>query len=323
MRVLITGVTGFVGVHLAEALRRHGPHELTGISRQGAWPEGWEHLGGVVQLHVIDLVDTDRVEQVLREAAPEWVFHLAGYAHGGRSFREPEAAWEGNLTATRRLYEAVARWGGRPRILYVSSGLVYGDPQGPGQVCGEDTPLRPASPYAASKAAADLLSYQVTRSPGLDVVRVRPFNQIGPGQPADYAVANFARQVVAIGRGEQPPVIETGDLSSQRDLTDVRDMAEAYVALLEKGQTGEVYNAATGTTHRMEDVLGRLLRLAGLEVEVRQNIDPARRKDTAVTRADVSRLRAATGWRPRRDLDQTLRDTLDWWRGRAARHPTA
>src|SRR5207248_11717770 len=130
--------------------------------------------------------------------------------------------------------------GVRPRVLFVSTGLVYGDPDGPEQECDERAVLRPASPYAASKAAADLLSYQYTRSPGLDVVRIRLFNQIGPRQSADYATANWARQIAAIEAGRQEAVIETkGDLSAQRDVTDVRDMVAAFPLLLEKGGRGE------------------------------------------------------------------------------------
>src|SRR5207248_10672469 len=135
----------------------------------------------------------------------------------------------------RTLYDALARWGGPARVLYVSSGLVYGGPEPPVARCTEDLPLRPASPYAASKAAADLLSYQVTRHPGLDVVRARPFNHIGPRQSARFAVAHFAQQLTAIERGERPALLETGDLSSQRDLTDVRDVVAAYRLLLQQG----------------------------------------------------------------------------------------
>ena len=306
MRCLITGATGFVGRHLVDALRAAG-YECAGVAR--------DSVPADIPVHVADLTDPRATEDVLTAVRPEWVFHLAGYANTGRSFREPAAAWAGNLTATQNLYDAVARSGLRPRILYVSSGLVYGD-AGPGEhVCTEDTPLQPASPYAASKAAADLLSYQQTRSPGLDVVRVRPFNQIGPGQSADYAAPNFARQVVAVERG-QATAIQVGDLNGRRDLTDVRDMVKAYIRLLEVGRTGEVYNAGSGRTYRMQDVLDRLVALAGVPVTVEQRIDPSRKADTAVSRADISKLRAATGWEPAYSLDQTLADMLADWRGR-------
>ena len=307
MRCLITGATGFVGRHLAAALGAAG-HEVVGLARRPAPAD--------LPVRPADLADVRATEAVLRDVRPDWVFHLAGYASPGRSFREPAAAWAGNLGATQGLYEAVARSGLRPRILYVSSGLVYGD-AGPGErVCTEDTPLRPASPYAASKAAADLLSYQQTRSPGLDVVRVRPFNQVGPGQSAEYAAANFARQVVAVGRGRAAEVEARGDLGGRRDLTDVRDMVRAYVRLLEVGTSGEVYNAGSGRTYRMGEVLDRLVALAGVPVTVVERPDQSRAADTAVSRADTSRLRAATGWEPTYTLDQTLTDMLADWRTR-------
>ena len=197
-------------------------------------------------LRACDLCDRDAVEAALRDIRPQQIYHLAGYAQVGRSFDEPDVAWSGNLTATRALYEATARWGGRPRILFVGSGLVYGDPDGPDQSQDENCLLRPNSPYAASKAAADLLSYQTAVNPGLDIVRARPFNHIGPRQSSQFAVANFARQAAAIERGELPPVLETGNLGSRRDMTDVRDTVAAYVLLMQKGRSGEAYNVGSG-----------------------------------------------------------------------------
>jgi GDP-4-dehydro-6-deoxy-D-mannose reductase len=307
MRCLVTGITGFAGRHLAAALAAAG-HEVVGLARRPA--------AAAFAVHPADLSDAPAAEAVLRAVRPDWVFHLAGYADNGRSFREPDQAWAGNLAATRGLYEAVARSGLRPRVLCVSSGLVYGD-AGPGEhVCTEETPLRPASPYAASKAAADLLSYQQTRSPGLDVVRVRPFNQVGPGQSADYAVARFASEIVAVERGHKPHVEVRGDLNARRDLTDVRDMVRAYVRLLEVGRAGEVYNAGSGRTSRMQDILDRLVALAGVPVTVVERTDASRKADTAVSRADTRKLREATGWEPAYALDQTLTDMLADWRGR-------
>ncbi|HET6574023.1 MAG TPA: GDP-mannose 4,6-dehydratase [Fimbriiglobus sp.] len=314
MRILITGITGFVGGHLMEALRAEGGHAVVGVSRQAAWSSTWSHLDGAAELHALDLLDGAAIERLLRDARPDWVFHLAGYANPGKSFREPDLCWADNLTATRSLYDAVTRSEVRPRILYVSTGLVYGDPEGADQAFDESAVLRPASPYAASKAAADLLGYQYTRSPGLDVVRVRLFNQIGPRQPADYAVANFARQIAAAEAGRQPPVVETGDLSSQRDVTDVRDMVAAFRLLIERGATGEVYNAGRGQTWRVGELLDRLVGMARVPVEVRQRVEPARKTDTAVTRADPRKLRRATGWAPRYELDRTLADVLEYWR---------
>lgn len=318
MRILVTGITGFAGGHLAEALLARGGAEVHGLARRGDWPAAWRHLAGRVRLHACDLTDRDRLPAVFEQVRPERVYHLAGYAHVGGSLREPDAAWSGNLAATRGLYDAVARWGGRPRLLFVGSGLVYGDPDTPEQAYDERGPLRPTTPYAASKAAADLLSYQVTRAPGLAVVRARPFNHVGPVQSPQFALAHFAKQLAAVERGLQPPVLETGNLSPRRDLTDVRDMVQAYVLLLERGTAGEAYNIGTGQTHSMQEVLDRLLGLTPVRVEVRQRPDLVRAAETAAVRADAGRLRRETGWAPRYTLEQTLADMLAYWRAQLA-----
>lgn len=316
MRVLITGVTGFVGGHLAERLLTEGRHTLFGISRRAVWPRDLAHLSTHVSLHDADLHTTSRVESLLSEIRPDWIFHLAGYANTGKSFQEPEQCWTDNLTATRSLYDAISTTKLTPRILFVSSGLIYGEPDDADRACDERTTLKPASPYASSKAAADLLSYQCSRTANLDIVRIRLFNQIGPRQPSDYALANFARQIAAAEAGQQKPVLETGDLSAQRDVTDVRDMAAALTAIIEKGVRGEAYNAGRGQTFRIQELLDRLLTFAKVKVAVHQSPDVGRRSDTAVARADASKLKKATGWEPQHTLDQTLKDILDYWRSR-------
>jgi GDP-4-dehydro-6-deoxy-D-mannose reductase len=310
MRTLITGAGGFVGGHLVERLAADGGHELHGLSKSGALPA---YVSPLVTTHVADLLDAPDLAAVVRTVRPEWVVHLAGYASPGQSFKEPAACWDANLTATRNLFDAVAAWSPSARVLVVTSGLVYGDPSGPDDAFDESRSFFPASPYAASKAAADLLAYQVTRNPGLDVVRARPFNHIGPRQSAAYAVANFARQVAAVVRKDSEPIIETGDLSARRDLTDVRDVIDAYVRLLEHGRKGEAYNVGRGVAYGMDEILHRLVDLAGVAVEVRQAKAPGRVGDTAVSRCDATKLRTELGWSPRIPLGQTVRDILDYW----------
>jgi GDP-4-dehydro-6-deoxy-D-mannose reductase len=316
MRTLVTGVTGFAGGHLAEALLAKGD-AVIGVGRSESWPASLEHLAGRVPIRACDLRDAAQFEALLRELRPDRICHLAGYARTGRSFDEPDVAWDGNLTTTRRLYEAVARWGGRPRILFIGSGLIYGG--GGVAAPDESAPLQPGSPYAASKAAADLVSYQVYCAPGLDVVRARPFNHVGPRQSPEFAVAHFARQVVAIERGQQPPVLETGDLRPSRDLTDVRDTVAAYVLLLDKGRAGEAYNVASGQDYAMQTVLDRLLARAGVTAEIRRRTELVRPTELSALRGDATKLRHETGWEPRFTLDQTLADTLDYWRRQAVK----
>ncbi len=314
MRVLITGITGFVGGHLTERLAADGGHTIAGLSRRAVWPADLKHLPANARLFAADLHDEAKLRAVLDEVKPEWIFHLAGYAKTGQSFREPDTCWKANLDGTRSLYTAVERSGLRPRILFASSGLVYGEPD-PGRTdIDESTALKPASPYASSKAAADLLSYQVARNPGLDVIRVRLFNQIGPRQSTDYAIPNFARQIAAIEAGLQPPILETGDLSACRDITDVRDMTAALVKVIEFGESGDVFNAGRGEVWRIEDVLQRLVKLSKVKLEILTKLEPGRAADTAISRANPAKLRAKTGWSPRITLDETLAAILDDWR---------
>jgi GDP-4-dehydro-6-deoxy-D-mannose reductase len=296
MPILLTGVTGFAG------------------GRHAYWPTPWLELAGRMNLRSCDLCSLGEVEILLREVQPQQIYHLAGYANAGRSFVEADTAWAGNLTATRILYEAVHRWGGRPRILFVGSGLVYGEGNNVSGVPDETFLLRPDSPYATSKAAADLVSYQYSVTPGLEIIRARPFNHIGPRQMPHYAIPNWVRQLVAIERGQAPPVLETGNLAARRDFTDVRDMVAAYQLLMERGRPGEAYNIAAGQSWTMQEVLNRLLALAGVAVEVRTRKDLLRKTDLSVVLVDAGKLRRETGWVPRYTLDQTLADILAYWR---------
>jgi GDP-4-dehydro-6-deoxy-D-mannose reductase len=315
MRILVTGVTGFVGGHLAELLFTAVGAEIHGFARRAKWPAELTHFAERVRLHAVDMTDRTRLEAVLRDVRPEQIYHLAGYAQSGQSFREPDAAWAGNFGATQALFDAIAAWGGAPRIVAVTSGMIYGANERPDVPCDESAPLRPNSPYATSKAAADLLAFQVARWPGLDVVRVRPFNQIGPRQAPQFAVASFARQLARIERGEQPPQLEVGDLSGARDFTDVRDMADAYRLIMESGERGEAYNAASGVAVRIGDVLDELRGLCRSKVDVVTAAERLRPSDAAVLTGNSEKLRQLTGWRPKYTLQQTLRDTLDYWRG--------
>jgi GDP-4-dehydro-6-deoxy-D-mannose reductase len=314
MRILVTGITGFAGGHLAETLLAGTGVEIHGLNRSGRWPEEWRHLASRARLWACDLSTATGLPALLAEIQPDQVYHLAAYAHAGKSIDDADAAWTGNLTVTRRFYDAVLAWGGRLRIVYVGSGLVYGDVARPEQAQHEGCPLRPASPYASSKAAADLVSYEYTRTHDLDIVRVRPFNHIGPRQSPEYAVAHFAQQLAAIERGQQPPVLETGNLEPQRDLTDVRDVVRAYQLLMAKGRTGEVYNVASGQAWSMRAVLDRLLGLVRVPVTVCQRAGLVRSKETSVIRGNSVKLRRETGWAERFLLDQTLQDTLEYWR---------
>jgi GDP-4-dehydro-6-deoxy-D-mannose reductase len=313
MRILITGINGFVGGHLLERLAAEGGHRITGFSRSGGWRKSLAHLSALAELHPVDLLNSSAVTEALRVIQPERIYHLAGFASPGKSFKKPDQCWAENLTATRNLLDAVAETNRESRVLMVSSGLVYGDAEGPDDAFDELRPLRPASPYAESKVAADQLAERMATLDGLHVVRTRPFNHIGPRQSAEYAVGNFAQQVAAIVLGKAEPIIETGDLSARRDLTDVRDVVEAYQLALEHGRSGDVYNVGRGIAYGMDEILHWFIDRAGIAVEVHSQQDPSRRGDTAVTRCDATKIRRELGWQPRYDLGQTVTDILNYW----------
>jgi GDP-4-dehydro-6-deoxy-D-mannose reductase len=213
------------------------------------------------------------MERLLGEARPEWVFHLAGYANPRKSIQEPEQCRRDNVEGTRKLFEAIRRCGLRPRILFTSTGLVYGDPEVSGRPLDEQAALKPATPYAESKVAAEEVCAEYGRQSGFDVVRVRLFNQIGPRQSTDYFSARFAKQIVEAERGRRA-LIETGDLTAFRDLTDVRDMVRAFRLLMDRGESGEVYNAGRGQTWQIGEVLQTMLRLSGVWAEVKSTVRP-------------------------------------------------
>jgi GDP-4-dehydro-6-deoxy-D-mannose reductase len=212
------------------------------------------------------------------------------------------------------LYTAVEQWGGKPRIVFVGSGLIYGTPRSSDGPTVETALLCPASPYATSKAAADLLSYQVAHASGLHIVRARPFNHTGPRQSTDYAIPRFAKQISDIERGRQRPTLETGNLAALRDLSDVRDVVHAYVLLMMHGQAGEAYNVASGQTRTMKSALDQLLSCARVRIDIASKPDATRAAESAVLCGDPSKLKRETGWIPRYTWEQTLADTLAYWR---------
>ena len=241
------------------------------------------------------------------------VVHLAARTSVAESFDDPEGYFDVNFHGTWNLLRALRTCGFRGRMVYVSSGDCYGKVPESALPMTESQPLRPRSPYAVSKVAAESLCYQWSQSEAMDVVIARPFNHIGPGQDLRFAAPAFARQVVCIRNGLAPPRVLTGDLEVTRDLTDVRDVAAAYLRLLESGRAGDVYNVGSGRETPMRDVLNGLLGIAGVEAEI--VVDPQRLRPDEQRRAlaDVSKIERDTGWRATIPLDTTLRDMLTDW----------
>lgn len=306
MRVLITGIRGFVGGHLAPLLEGAG-HEVWGMTAPGEPP--W--TGGNV---TADLRERRAVVCALADSAPEAVVHLAAQSHVGPSWKNPENSFEINTLGTLHLLEACRKLDRPPLFLHVSTGEVYGQVRPEDLPLDEESPLRPVSPYAVSKTAADLLASQYHTSYGLPVVRVRPFNHEGPGRPPSFALSDWSRRLARIGLGLDSPTLAVGNLDVRRDFLDVRDVARAYSLLLEKGKPGDLFVLGRGEGYTLRELLGQLIRLSGVQVEVA--VDPARFRpaDVPLLVANPARLKAATGWEPRIPIGQTLQDMLDWWR---------
>jgi GDP-4-dehydro-6-deoxy-D-mannose reductase len=317
VRALITGFTGFVGSHLAEALLEAG-HEVHGLHRWRSRMDNVEHLRGRVHLVEGDVADPVSMRRVVAQTRPQWIFHLAAQSFVPSSWTSPAATLDVNVQGQLNLFEAVRQLDLDCRIQIAGSSEEYGLVHPDELPITEDQPLRPLSPYAVSKVAQDLLAFQYHRSYGLDVVRTRGFNHTGPRRGSVFVCSNFARQIARIERGLAEPVIRVGNLEARRDFTDVRDMVRAYLLALEKGKAGEVYNICHGRDWSIQEVLDLLL--ARSEVEVRVEIDPERKRpsDVPVLLGSFERFERRTGWRPTIPFETTLEDLLAWWR----EHPT-
>jgi GDP-4-dehydro-6-deoxy-D-mannose reductase len=298
MRVLITGVGGFVGSRLARHLLARGDRVSGTYIDALPMIEGGEG----VELHEADIVDRAALERAMRAASPDAVVNLAGLSHIGDSWdwrRMSDYYWV-NVAGTENVLAAAAACG-NPPVVIASSGDVYGKVPESEQPIPESRPVAPQTPYALTKAAAERIAL------AHGGVIVRSFNLVGPGQAPKFALASWASQLAAIRRGEQKPVLEVGDLSTLRDFTHVDDGAEAYRLLAEKGECGSVYNLASGMAVPMREALDRLCVLAGVHPDIQENAFEPRPFDIPRLSGDAGRLRAL-GWAPRRTLDDALAD---------------
>jgi GDP-4-dehydro-6-deoxy-D-mannose reductase len=309
-RILITGANGFVGPHIARALDVAGD-EVHGIGL-GAPPAGVELAGW----QGFDLLEVASLEDAVSQVRPDAVVHLAGQSSAAASFADPGGTFRVNVEGTRLLLDVVGRLAPRARILMVSSSEVYG-PQPENTRVREEAPCRPVSPYASSKAEAERVSLDRARETGLDVVVARAFGHAGPGQAPRFVLPSFAQQIAAIESGSAEPCLRVGNLEVTRDLSDVRDVARAYAALLRRGRSGAVYNVCRGAGVRLAEVVASLV--AQARVPVRVETDPARLRpaDVPWLVGDPALIARDTGWSVAIPLEATLRDVLEEWRARA------
>ncbi|MCL7454705.1 MAG: GDP-mannose 4,6-dehydratase [Anaerolineae bacterium] len=312
MKALITGISGFVGSHLAEYLLENTDWEVAGTVF-GPYANIAD-LCGTLELYPAELSRLDVVTFVLEQARPDVLFHLAAQPLVSASRRDPWGTLETNIRMQLNVLEGVAQVKPDCRVLVVGSSEEYGLIRPKDLPIDEETPLRPLSAYAISKVAQDLLGLQYHLTHGLHVVRVRPFNHTGPRQRIGFVAPDFASQIAAAEVGLGPAMIQVGNLEARRDFSDVRDIVRAYVLLLTAGEPGQVYNAGSGESHAVQDVLDTLLGMSEAEIKVRQ--DPARMRPSEVPEVvcNPTRIRNQTGWETEITFEESLRDVLAYWR---------
>lgn len=310
-KALITGISGFAGSFLAELLLEEG-YEVYGTHISDD-VKNIDSIKDSVHLKKLNLLDTKDVEQYISSTSFDTIFHLAALTSPAESFKEPTAVFTNNISAQINLLEAVRQSSSSPRVLITSSAEVYGMVKEAELPISEKAELRPGSPYAVSKIAQDYLGLQYFLSYGMDIVRIRPFNHVGPRQAPGFVVSSFAKQIAEIENGKEKPVIKVGNLTAKRDFTDVRDMVKAYVLLAEKGVSGEVYNAGSGTSHKISEILDTLLSFATQKIEIETDPAKLRPSDVPDIRSDNRKIESETGWKPEIPLEKTLKDTLDYW----------
>ena len=298
MRAFVTGGTGFVGGWLERHLQQCGDEV-------------------VIADDDLDITDSPAVVKAVEEAAPDAVYHLAALTHVGESWEAPEETFRVNALGTLSLVEALRRVPAPPRMLLVSSAEVYGVVTSEDLPLTESSPLRPTTPYAVSKVAAEFVAMQAFLAHGLPVITARAFNHAGPGQSPRFVVSSLARQVAALERAGES-VLRVASLTPRRDLTDVRDVVRAYRLLMERGTPGEVYQVCSGVAVAVQEIADRLLKIAGTDAVIELDPELARPVDVPVLVGDPNRLHDATGWEPGYELDETLTDTLSWWREQLA-----
>lgn len=346
MRVLITGVTGMAGSHLAEYALKQSDVEVFGLYR---WRSKLDNLEDLIQagkfnviaeggnlarieearraalrrvqpgkLNVIegDIGDASSMKRVMEIIKPERVFHLAAQSYVPASWNAPADTFRINVLGQVNLLEAIREECPDALVHIAGSSEEYGLVLPDEVPMKETNPLRPLSPYAVSKVAQEMLAWQYFKSYGMRTVVTRGFNHTGPRRGHVFVTSSFARQIALIEKGKKEPVLDVGDLDSKRDWTDVRDTVRGYWLALDKGLPGEVYNVGSGVTRAVGQMLDVLLSLSTARVDVRQDPLRLRPSDVKILWSDYGKFRAQTGWEPRIPFEQTMRDLLDYWRNR-------
>jgi len=312
-RAFITGIAGFAGSYLAEELLSEG-YEVYGAIYKN---ESTRSIAGIkkrIKLVPLDILNAAKCSEVLKEIKPHYVFHLAAIASVGRSMQKERATFRINLEGSINILDCARNLRSLRSLLVVGSADSYGQFRPQNKTLKEDQPFNPVSPYGISKTAMERLCQHYHRAYGLPVVIARAFNHSGPRQTDDFVVPSFARQIAAIEAGQQKPIVRVGDLSARRDLSDVRDIVRGYRLCAAKGKSGEAYHFSSGKAVTIRQVLETLIGLSSRKIRVQVDRKRLRKSDIPLLRGSNRKATQKLGFRTRYTLQETLRDTLNYWR---------
>jgi GDP-4-dehydro-6-deoxy-D-mannose reductase len=308
MRCLVTGITGFVGQHLAKLLLQDGC-QIAGVANDDV---RLEEAAGLKQ-YCCELTNSEELAAIVQQFQPDQVYHLAAFASPAESLTKERAVYDINFGGTLNLLNALRCHAPAARVLLVGSTQCYGLVSEAELPILETQPFAPRNPYAVSKAAADLLGFQFFARYGMHVVRARPANHTGPGQSAAYVCSDFARQMARIQLGLDPPELRVGNIDVFRDFCDVRDVVQAYRSLLAKGRAGEAYNIGSGQAIRLREIVDILASFCSRAVKVTVDAKRVRSDDAKVLYAGTEKIAQEIGWQPQYKMIDTLRDLFDYW----------
>lgn len=305
---LVIGAAGFVGNYLIEEMVKSGieayatklPHEKLDNPK--------------AKVFDLDIMDKDAIVSLLFEVRPDYIFHLAAQSSVGLAWKNPGLTIDVNIKGGVNVMDAIRELFYKPRVLLIGSGEEYGHIQ-PGEtpIC-EENHLRPGNIYAATKVCQNMIGSIYSKAYDMELMMVRAFNHIGPGQAPMFVVSDFCKQVAEIEKGLREPVMRVGNLAAKRDFTDVRDVVKAYVLLVQAGKAGETYNVGSGNAQAIQEILDLIVSMSQVDIQVEVDPNKLRPVDVPIIEADITKINSLTGWKPEILLEQTIKETLDYWR---------
>lgn len=308
-RALIIGAGGFVGDYLIEYLAKNNADEIyaTKCSDQ-------DYNNENARIYNLDILDKESIISLMYEIRPTHIFHLAAQSSVGVAWKNPALTIDVNIKGSVNVLDAIRELYYKPRILLIGSGEEYGHIKPDEVPIREDNHLRPGNIYAATKACQNMIGAIYAQAYDMDLMQVRAFNHIGPGQAPLFVVSDFCKQAAEIEKGLREPVIKVGNLMARRDFTDVRDVVRAYCLLAEKGRAGETYNVGCGNSVYINDILTMIISKARADISVEVDQSKIRPVDVPIIEADITKIEETVGWTPQIPLEQTIEETLGYWR---------